>query len=250
MMKKLFAILLSLLTVFGLGMTVCAKTGDAYTEAFREASKYNDWFDDAAYTASVPVCSLTYNYKQTFEELYTYAKEHRRAVGIYRDGVLTEEELSFSNRDGVWKIGTHQEKSDLGAVIERYGNDFLLIKERTTDYAIFPDHPDTMYRLEDLLQENPEPYAYTFTQYKRVVGYIANYKGEGVLGNVNAGKPSLPITDELLAKAESYWDYVENKPAHELQFGIVFFGIIGMVAAGLITLAVVLYKRRQRNTEK
>ncbi len=246
-MKRIFTMLLAVVLVCSLGVTgYAAKTEDPLTDNFYEAVQYNERYADAAFTASVPVHRLYGDYDRPFEEIYENAKQNSRAVGIYRDGVLTTEELRFyKNEDGGFDLGQHREQSDLGALIEQYGSELLVLEEtESMRFVIFPNDPQTMYRMEELLKADPVPYRYTFAEYQKAVGYRVNYKGDGVFGDADSQNLHLPMGDALMERANSYWEYIEHQAEYERRFGLVFFGVIA-AAIGLITLAVWLSRRRK-----
>ncbi len=245
MMKKLLSLLLAIILVCSLGTAVFAAE-DAYTAKFYQAVQDSDRYDDVEFTVSVPVHRLSYDYESPFEEIYE--KASTRAVGIYRDGVLTTEELRFyENEDGSFSVGQHFDQSDLGALVAAYGNELLILNEsESMRFVIFLEDPQTMYLIEELLKENPEAYPYTYADYQKAVGYRLNYKGEGVLGDVGSQSLNLSMGDTLMEQANSYWDYIENQPIYERNFAIVFFSVIAVIAVGLVALGVYLSKRRKK----
>ncbi len=248
-MKRVIAVCLSLLLVFGLGISVYADVADSwYQQAFEEALKYNDRYEDAEYTQPIPVYVIT----RDTDPLWGYAQimgsgDVNCATGVIRDGEMAGE-LHFQRLGNGWKMVSSGQDKRVGYYAQQGDIDVLLLKYSDHCFVVFPEETNTLYPIEQFLDgdcTDPVPYEYTLTEFvmaatfRSVQPFISEtkYSEYEVTG----------YNDELIEVASDYWI---NKPIRERNFYIGFWIVVPLTAIGLVTLAVVLNKRRKQREAK
>ncbi len=247
-MKRIFTILLAVVLVCSMGMTAYADTVDVPLYRQKYSEDLTKALTEAGYSekevaGAVPVYVVTewiphaWDYDAIMKEVLL--NRERTAGVIEKDGKTVL--LYASKQKSVWNVCPDEEqKGDLGTVIAQYGNDFLYAR---MGYVILAEEPNTMYDVGQFTgqQTSLTPYPFTLSEYAKASARLALRmpmydENDDIVLSVN---------DFSVAYAEEYWDYLENKELRDTQFAIGFFAVVGSIAAGLITLAVWLSRRRK-----
>ncbi len=245
-MKKIISVLLCLLLMTSLGIAVYANSVDLEHYKSVYEKDFSKALQDAGYTeaeiaSSVPVYTVrkweahAWDYDAVLEDILL--NRQKTAGIVQKDGETLF--LLASKSNGVWSTTVDEASQEaLAAVNAQYGNDFLFLPK---GYVVLAVQPDTLYEIEQFTKEQTAltPYSFTLSQYAKAAARLAMHKpiydeNEDIV---------LGINDYSVAYAEEYWDYWENKELRDRQFAIRFFTVVGLFAAGLITLFIVVCKK-------
>ncbi len=228
-MKRIIGLLLALLTVFGLGMGTYAKLE----------------LQGVTFGESIPMYTVTQRTDPMWE--YEQIEAHsnlKRLRPIYRQGELVGQ-VPVENRSSDWWYDREEGKLAAGHLVERYGNDLMILEYKEDRFVIFPDEPNTLYPLqqfEDKHLAEPVPYAYSLPEYVKAAVFLEwqpDIKEAPYSGYADA-----KIDGALAALANRYWVYYFEKQAvlsRNVGIGVTV-GLI-LLFGGIAVFLVILGKK-------
>ncbi len=205
-MKKLLGLLLAMLMTCSLGIPVFAKLH----------------LQSVTFGESIQMYTVTdrTNSQWGYEEIEA-RNDQRRLRPIYFQGELVGQ-VPVENRSSDWWYDHEEGNLAAGHLVERYGNDLMILEYEQDRFVIFPEQQNTLYPLDQFEDESltsPVPYEYTLTEYIKAATFLAEQPDiTGAQYQVSADSK---VDDALVALADEYWDdYWKRQEKISLAVGI------------------------------
>ncbi len=223
-MKRLFSLILALLTVGFAAVPVCAK-------------KWKDGYELGEY---LPVRTVVEDAASIREGEDVFKKmwvEKTKIYTVYRDGELVGQVMTYI-QDGKVVYGELEESFTVGHIIEAYGTDCWTMLSYNGDRFMYYTGTSHLIPLENFTEDGiyKEVYRYSMSQYMNAATFLEWQP------NIEEPKyrdfESDGITGELVLLAEEYWENYYSE--HEVKSSMVSFYVIGGIVLFLVALIAVI----------